>query len=202
MAFTCTDTGAEHVSIEGVYPEGYKKYEDYTGFYYFYYKTLEVDDAGNFEFVDAMPFIVQLKQQVDQESYIMIGSDLEADIIVTYEKAMGRLALKPQKAGDITGTGQFYGTYILGNNEAYAIPAHLGADFGYIASYVGYDYGLVSETSDDGILSFVEYGTLFSSLVGEPATSFVLTAYNSDKFSGSTYLGYLSWMDSIKLMPY
>ena len=101
MAFTCTDAGAEHVSIEGVYPEGYKKYEDYTGFYYFYYKTLEIDAAGNFNFVDAMPFIVQLKQLVDQKSYIMIGSDLESD---------------------------------MGNNEAYAIPAHLGADFGYIAS--------------------------------------------------------------------
>lgn len=202
MSFTCTDPGAEHISIEGVYPEGYRKYEDYTGFYYFYYKTLKIDAAGNPQFVDAMPFIVQLKQQVNQESYVMTGADLDADIIVTYEKAMGRLVLKAQKTGDITGTGQFYGTYILGNSDTYAIPAHLGADFGYITSYVDYDYGLVSETSDDGILSFAEYGTLFSSLVGAPSTSFVLTAYNSDKLSGSTYLGYLNWMDSIKLMPY
>ena len=44
-----------------------------------------------------MPFIVQLKQQVDQKSYIMIGSDLEADIIVTYEKAMGKLASSLKK---------------------------------------------------------------------------------------------------------
>lgn len=202
MAFTCTDTGAEHISIEGVYPEGYKKYEDYTGFYYFYYKTLKADAEGNFDFVDAMPFIVQLKQQVDQESYIMLGVDLETDIIVNYEKSIGKLVLRPQYAGDIIGNGQYYGTYILGNNEAYALPAHMGADFGHIASYVDADYGLVAESSADGILSFVEYGTFFSSIVGSSATSFVLTAYNSEKFSSSTYLGYLSWMDSIKLMPY
>lgn len=201
MMFTCTDAGAEHVSIEGVYPEGYKKYEDYTGFYYFYYKTLKIEN-DNIEFVDAMPFIVQLKQLVDQESYVMIGSDLDADIIVTYEKSIGKLVLKPQKPGDFMGTGQYYGTYILGNNETYAIPAHMGADFGYITSYTGYDYGLVSEASADGILSFVEYGTLFSSLVGAPSTSFVLTVYSSDKYTNSTYLGYYNWMDSIKLMPY
>ena len=132
----------------------------------------------------------------------MIGSDLEADIIVTYEKAMGKLAFKPQKQAISQEPGNSTEHISWETTRAYAIPAHLGADFGYLASYVGYDYGLVSETSDDGILSFVEYGTLFSSLVGEPATSFVLTAYNSDKISSSTYLGYLSWMDSIKLMPY
>lgn len=199
MTFTCTDTGAEHVSMEGVYPDGYKKYEDYTGFYYFYYKTLKVNDDGTFNFIDAMPFIVQLKQKVDQESYIMTGSDLDADIVVTYEKSIGKLVIRPQKAGYI---GQFYGTYILGNNEAYALPAHMGADFGYIASYVGTDHGLVAEASDDGILSFVEYNTFFNSIVGLPATSLVLTVYNSEKISGSTYLGYLNWMDSIQLMPY
>ena len=199
MTFTCTDAGAEHVSMEGVYPAGYKKYEDYTGFYYFYYKTLKVNDDGTFNFVDAMPFIVQLKRKVDQESYVMTGSDLDADIVVTYEKSIGKLVIKPQQPGSI---GQFYGTYILGNNETYALPAHMGANFGYITSYVDTDYGLVAEASADGILSFVEYNTFFSSIVGSPATSLVLTAYSSNKITGSTYLGYLNWMDSIQLMPY
>lgn len=199
MTFTCTDTGAEHISMEGVYPTEYKRYEDYIGFYYFYYKTLNVNDDGTFSFVDAMPFIVQLKQKTDQENYILTGSELDADIIVTYEKSIGKLVILPQQTGYI---GQFYGTYILGNNETYALPAHMGADFGYIASYVDTVHGLVAETSAEGILSFVEYNTFFKSIVGSPATSLVLTGYSSEKISGGTYLGYLSWMDSIQLMPY
>ena len=119
--------------------------------------------------------------------------------MVTYEKSIGKLVIKPQQPGSI---GQFYGTYILGNNETYALPAHMDANFGYITSYVDTDYGLVAEASADGILSFVEYNTFFSSIVGSPATSLVLTAYSSNKITGSTYLGYLNWMDSIQLMPY
>lgn len=203
MMFTCTDTGAEHVSLEGVYPEGYKKYEEYPGFYFFYYKTLQRNAEGSYEFVDAMPFIVQLKQKVNQESYVMMGADLDVDLIVNYEKSIGKIVIKPQRTADPSGGGTYYGSLILGNSNTNWLPAYMGTDFGYITSYTGFESGLVAEESPESdVLSFVEYGSLFSSLVGKPATSLVMTVYDSNKFSGSSFLGYWNWMDSISLMPY
>lgn len=205
MSFSCTDSGAEHVILESKYPTGYKQYEDYLGFYYFYYKTLSRDAAGNYVFVDAVPFIAQVKQKQDKESYTISGADLDVDIVAIYDKAIGKIVIKPQHTTDPSKSGNYYGEIIIGNNKTSWLPAHLGASFGYIASFVDSDYGLVAKTLPNdasGKLYFSEYGSYFSSLVGSPATSIVITIYNSAKPSSDSFVGYWNWIDSIILEPY
>lgn len=201
LTFTCTDT--EGIILEGYYPEKYTPYEDYLGIYYLTYKKYEGynEETEKVDFTDELS-IVQLKQKVAGESYIMEGNDLRneaAEFIVSYDKATGRLIIKTQRI-EIQG---YDGSLCIGYNQGY-IPVHLGLDFGYIAPFAGLDSGLIGSTTKESpmTISFSEYGNIFYTLIGEPATSIVFSVYKSPEFTESNYLGLWTMFDSLELEKY
>lgn len=204
MTFTCSDEGSTDIVLKAVYPKDYIPYEDYLGFYTMFYKEYvrynEEEDKVEFAPVYT---VVELQQKSEGESFILAGSTLEANasnIIVTYDKATGKLIIKPQQ---VTVMG-YPGALIIGFAQGF-LPAHSGLDFGNLASFTGMETGLIGVaegSGDDLSLSFVEYGNVFSSLIGEAATSLIFTAYDNENFSSSSYLGLVTWYDSIQMEKY
>lgn len=204
MTFTCSDEGASDVTLKAFYPQDYTPYEDYLGFYYMFYKEYEEynEAEDKIEFKPGYT-VVELQQKVAGESFKLASSKLEAeaaDIIVTYDKATGKLIIKPQ---DVTVMG-YPGALVIGFEQGF-LPAHYGLDLGNLAAFTGMELGLVGVANGAGndlSLSFVEYGNTFSSMTGEVATSLIFTAYGSDNFSTNNYLGLVAWYDSIQLQKY
>ncbi len=202
MTFICSDEGATDVVLKAVYPQDYTPYEDYLGFYYMFYQEYEKYNEEE-DKIDFRPgyTIVELQQKVSGESFVLASSKLEAgNILVTYDKATGRLVIKPQ---NITVLG-YPGALVLGFEQGF-LPAHYGLDLGNLASLTGMETGLVGvpqESGDDLTLSFVEYGNTFLLMTGSTATSLIFTAYANENFSANNYLGLVAWYDSIQLQKY
>ncbi|WP_443777329.1 DUF4302 domain-containing protein [Bacteroides clarus] len=204
MTFTCSDEGATDVVLKAFYPQNYTSYEDYLGFYYMFYKEYDQYNEAE-DKVDFKPgyTVIELRQKVEGESFMLVSSKLEAeaaDIVVTYDKATGRLIIKPQ---DVTVMG-YPGALVIGFEQGF-LPAHYGLDLGNLAPLTEMEMGLVGipeGSGDDLTLSFVEYGNVFSSMTGETATSLIFTAYDNENFSTNSYLGLIEWYDSIQLQKY
>lgn len=206
MTFTCTDEGATDFVLEAVYPRDYVSYDDYLGYYYMTYGEYNgggINEDGYMN-LDQKMMVVQLQEKVRGETYTLTNATLEgeaAPIEVTYDRASGRLVIRQQRATIIG----YDGTIGFGCNQGYVLPAYYGADFGNLASIIGMNFGLVGNqdpASTNISLIFSEYGNVFSSLVGIPATSLIFGAYSSDKLTAENYLGYVAWYDSIELDKY
>lgn len=146
---------------------------------------------------------VELQQKVAGESFVLTSDKLEttaANIVITYDKATGKLIIKPQ---NVTVMG-YPGALVIGFEQGF-LPAHYGLDLGNLAVLTDMETGLIgiSGGADENLsFSFVEYGNTFFSMMGEVATSLIFTAYGSENFSTNNYLGLLAWYDSIRLQKY
>ena len=204
MTFTSSDEEAADVVLKAYYPQDYTPYEDYLGTYYMYDREYEKSN----EEVDKVEFrpgymAVELQQKVAGESFVLTSDKLEttaANIVITYDKATGKLIIKPQ---NVTVMG-YPGALVIGFEQGF-LPAHYGLDLGNLAVLTDMETGLIgiSGGADENLsFSFVEYGNTFFSMMGEVATSLIFTAYGSENFSTNNYLGLVAWYDSIRLQKY
>ena len=204
MTFTSSDEEAADVVLKAYYPQDYTSYEDYLGTYYMYYREYEKynEEEDKVEFRPGY-MAVELQQKVAGESFVLTSDKLEttaANIVITYDKATGKLIIKPQ---NVTVMG-YPGALVIGFEQGF-VPAHYGLDLGNLAVLTDMETGLIgiSGGADENLsFSFVEYGNTFFSMMGEVATSLIFTAYGSENFSTNNYLGLLAWYDSIRLQKY
>lgn len=204
MTFTSSDEEAADVVLKAYYPQDYTPYEDYLGTYYMYYREYEKynEEEDKVEFRPGY-MAVELQQKVAGESFVLTSDKLEttaANIVITYDKATGKLIIKPQ---NVTVMG-YPGALVIGFEQGF-LPAHYGLDLGNLAVLTNMETGLIgiSGGADENLsLSFVEYGNTFFSMMGEVATSLIFTAYGSENFSTNNYLGLVAWYDSIRLQKY
>ena len=204
MTFTSSDEEAADVVLKAYYPQDYTPYEDYLGTYYMYYREYEKynEEEDKVEFRPGY-MTVELQQKVAGESFVLTSDKLEttaANIVITYDKATGKLIIKPQ---NVTVMG-YPGALVIGFEQGF-LPAHYGLDLGNLAVLTDMETGLIgiSGGADENLsFSFVEYGNTFFSMMGEVATSLIFTAYGSENFSTNNYLGLVAWYDSIRLQKY
>lgn len=204
MTFTSSDEETADVVLKAYYPQDYTPYEDYLGTYYMYYREYEKynEEEDKVEFRPGY-MAVELQQKVAGESFVLTSDKLEttaANIVITYDKATGKLIIKPQ---NVTVMG-YPGALVIGFEQGF-LPAHYGLDLGNLAVLTNMETGLIgiSGGADENLsLSFVEYGNTFFSMMGEVATSLIFTAYGSENFSTNNYLGLVAWYDSIRLQKY
>ena len=204
MTFTSSDEEAADVVLKAYYPQDYTPYEDYLGTYYMYYREYEKynEEEDKVEFRPGY-MAVELQQKVAGESFVLTSDKLEttaANIVITYDKATGKLIIKPQ---NVTVMG-YPGALVIGFEQG-CLPAHYGLDLGNLAVLTDMETGLIgiSGGADENLsFSFVEYGNTFFSMMGEVATSLIFTAYGSENFSTNNYLGLVAWYDSIRLQKY
>lgn len=204
MTFTSSDEEAADVVLKAYYPQDYTPYEDYLGTYYMYYREYEKynEEEDKVEFRPGY-MAVELQQKVVGESFVLTSDKLEttaANIVITYDKATGKLIIKPQ---NVTVMG-YPGALVIGFEQGF-LPAHYGLDLGNLAVLTDMETGLIgiSGGADENLsFSFVEYGNTFFSMMGEVATSLIFTAYGSENFSTNNYLGLVAWYDSIRLQKY
>ncbi len=204
MTFTSSDEEAADVVLKAYYPQDYTPYEDYLGTYYMYYREYEKynEEEDKVEFRPGY-MAVELQQKVAGESFVLTSDKLEttaANIVITYDKATGKLIIKPQ---NVTVMG-YPGALVIGFEQGF-LPAHYGLDLGNLAVITDMETGLIgiSGGADENLsFSFVEYGNTFFSMMGEVATSLIFTAYGSENFSTNNYLGLVAWYDSIRLQKY
>ena len=204
MTFTSSDEEAADVVLKAYYPQDYTPYEDYLGTYYMYYREYEKynEEEDKVEFRPGY-MAVELQQKVAGESFVLTSDKLEttaANIVITYDKATGKLIIKPQ---NVTVMG-YPGALVIGFEQGF-LPAHYGLDLGNLAVLTDMETGLIgiSGGADENLsFSFVEYGNTFFSMMGEVATSLIFTAYGSENFSTNNYLGLAAWYDSIRLQKY
>lgn len=204
MTFTSSDEEAADVVLKAYYPQDYTPYEDYLGTYYMYYREYEKynEEEDKVEFRPGY-MAVELQQKVAGESFVLTSDKLEttaANIVITYDKATGKLIIKPQ---NVTVMG-YPGALVIGFEQGF-LPAHYGLDLGNLAVLTDMETGLIgiSGGADENLsFSFVEYGNTFFSIMGEVATSLIFTAYGSENFSTNNYLGLVAWYDSIRLQKY
>ena len=204
MTFTSSDEEAADVVLKAYYPQDYTPYEDYLGTYYMYYREYEKynEEEDKVEFRPGY-MAVELQQKVAGESFVLTSDKLEttaANIVITYDKATGKLIIKPQ---NVTVMG-YPGALVIGFEQGF-LPAHYGLDLGNLAVLTDMEIGLIgiSGGADENLsFSFVEYGNTFFSMMGEVATSLIFTAYGSENFSTNNYLGLVAWYDSIRLQKY
>lgn len=204
MTFTSSDEEAADVVLKAYYPQDYTPYEDYLGTYYMYYREYEKynEEEDKVEFRPGY-MAVELQQKVAGESFVLTSDKLEttaANIVITYDKATGKLIIKPQ---NVTVMG-YPGALVIGFEQGF-LPAHYGLDLGNLAVLTDMETGLIgiSGGADKNLsFSFVEYGNTFFSMMGEVATSLIFTAYGSENFSTNNYLGLVAWYDSIRLQKY
>ena len=204
MTFTSSDEEAADVVLKAYYPQDYTPYEDYQGTYYMYYREYEKynEEEDKVEFRPGY-MAVELQQKVAGESFVLTSDKLEttaANIVITYDKATGKLIIKPQ---NVTVMG-YPGALVIGFEQGF-LPAHYGLDLGNLAVLTDMETGLIgiSGGADENLsFSFVEYGNTFFSMMGEVATSLIFTAYGSENFSTNNYLGLVAWYDSIRLQKY
>ena len=204
MTFTSSDEEAADVVLKAYYPQDYTPYEDYLGTYYMYYREYEKynEEEDKVEFRPGY-MAVELQQKVAGESFVLTSDKLEttaANIVITYDKATGKLIIKPQ---NVTVMG-YPGALVIGFEQGF-LPAHYGLDLGNLAVLTDMETGLIgiSGGADENLsFSFVEYGNTFFSMMGEVATSLLFTAYGSENFSTNNYLGLVAWYDSIRLQKY
>ena len=204
MTFTSSDEEAADVVLKAYYPQDYTPYEDYLGTYYMYYREYEKynEEEDKVEFRPGY-MAVELQQKVAGESFVLTSDKLEttaANIVITYDKATGKLIIKPQ---NVTVMG-YPGALVIGFEQGF-LPAHYGLDLGNLAVLTDMETGLIgiSGGADENLsFSFVEYGNTFFSMMGEVATSLIFTAYGSENFATNNYLGLVAWYDSIRLQKY
>lgn len=204
MTFTSSDEEAADVVLKAYYPQDYTPYEDYLGTYYMYYREYEKynEEEDKVEFRPGY-MAVELQQKVAGESFVLTSDKLEttaANIVITYDKATGKLIIKPQ---NVTVMG-YPGALVIGFEQGF-LPAHYGLDLGNLAVLTDMETGLIgiSGGADENLsFSFVEYGNTFFSMMGEVATSLIFAAYGSENFSTNNYLGLVAWYDSIRLQKY
>ena len=204
MTFTSSDEEAADVVLKAYYPQDYTPYEDYLGTYYMYYREYEKynEEEDKVEFRPGY-MAVELQQKVAGENFVLTSDKLEttaANIVITYDKATGKLIIKPQ---NVTVMG-YPGALVIGFEQGF-LPAHYGLDLGNLAVLTDMETGLIgiSGGADENLsFSFVEYGNTFFSMMGEVATSLIFTAYGSENFSTNNYLGLVAWYDSIRLQKY
>ena len=204
MTFTSSDEEAADVVLKAYYPQDYTPYEDYLGTYYMYYREYEKynEEEDKVEFRPGY-MAVELQQKVAGESFVLTSDKLEttaANIVITYDKATGKLIIKPQ---NVTVMG-YPGALVIGFEQGF-LPAHYGLDLGNLAVLTDMETGLIgiSGGADENLsFSFVEYRNTFFSMMGEVATSLIFTAYGSENFSTNNYLGLVAWYDSIRLQKY
>ena len=204
MTFTSSDEEAADVVLKAYYPQDYTPYEDYLGTYYMYYREYEKynEEEDKVEFRPGY-MAVELQQKVAGESFVLTSDKLEttaANIVITYDKATGKLIIKPQ---NVTVMG-YPGALVIGFEQGF-LPAHYGLDLGNLAVLTDMETGLIgiSGGADENLsFSLVEYGNTFFSMMGEVATSLIFTAYGSENFSTNNYLGLVAWYDSIRLQKY
>ena len=204
MTFTSSDEETADVVLKAYYPQDYTPYEDYLGTYYMYYREYEKynEEEDKVEFRPGY-MAVELQQKVAGESFVLTSDKLEttaANIVITYDKATGKLIIKPQ---NVTVMG-YPGALVIGFEQGF-LPAHYGLDLGNLAVLTDMETGLIgiSGGADENLsFSFVEYGNTFFSMMGEVATSLIFTAYGSENFSTNNYLGLVAWYDSIRLQKY
>lgn len=204
MTFTSSDEEAADVVLKAYYPQDYTPYEDYLGTYYMYYREYEKynEEEDKVEFRPGY-MAVELQQKVAGESFVLTSDKLEttaANIVITYDKATGKLIIKPQ---NVTVMG-YPGALVIGFEQGF-LPAHYGLNLGNLAVLTDMETGLIgiSGGADENLsFSFVEYGNTFFSMMGEVATSLIFTAYGSENFSTNNYLGLVAWYDSIRLQKY
>jgi hypothetical protein len=129
MTFTSSDEEAADVVLKAYYPQDYTPYEDYLGTYYMYYREYEKynEEEDKVEFRPGY-MAVELQQKVAGESFVLTSDKLEttaANIVITYDKATGKLIIKPQ---NVTVMG-YPGALVIGFEQGF-LPAHYGLDLG------------------------------------------------------------------------
>ena len=167
MTFTSSDEEAADVVLKAYYPQDYTPYEDYLGTYYMYYREYEKynEEEDKVEFRPGY-MAVELQQKVAGESFVLTSDKLEttaANIVITYDKATGKLIIKPQ---NVTVMG-YPGALVIGFEQGF-LPAHYGLDLGNLAVLTDMETGLIgiSGGADENLsFSFVEYGNTFFSMI-------------------------------------
>ena len=153
MTFTSSDEEAADVVLKAYYPQDYTPYEDYLGTYYMYYREYEKynEEEDKVEFRPGY-MAVELQQKVAGESFVLTSDKLEttaANIVITYDKATGKLIIKPQ---NVTVMG-YPGALVIGFEQGF-LPAHYGLDLGNLAVLTDMETGLIgiSGGADENIL--------------------------------------------------
>ena len=142
MTFTSSDEEAADVVLKAYYPQDYTPYEDYLGTYYMYYREYEKynEEEDKVEFRPGY-MAVELQQKVAGESFVLTSDKLEttaANIVITYDKATGKLIIKPQ---NVTVMG-YPGALVIGFEQGF-LPAHYGLDLGNLAVLTDMETGLI-----------------------------------------------------------
>ncbi len=90
----CVETENAGIVLKGGVPEGYVKFDEFAGDYY--YKYLLEDRNG---YVDTVNLSVSLIPSEDKTYYTMTGFSKAFDVVVNYNKSKGCLMMYTQKVG-------------------------------------------------------------------------------------------------------
>lgn len=167
--FACTDEGATHVKMKGMYPEGYIKYKDYLGTYTLTCKMYENRNLTDEELE------ISIVEDVVNKSYKLKG--LIGEIVLNYDRGEGILSFQTQKVGYISG-------YYLG-----CTPYRY--DTGFYPTYVSYQagvmFGFVANVQQSPFsFTFEDDGT-FESIMGKKADYLAFDRYSAPDYSEGAY---------------
>ena len=156
MTFTSSDEEAADVVLKAYYPQDYTPYEDYLGTYYMYYREYEKynEEEDKVEFRPGY-MAVELQQKVAGESFVLTSDKLEttaANIVITYDKATGKLIIKPQ---NVTVMG-YPGALVIGFEQGF-LPAHYGLDLGNLAVLTDMETGLIGISATNYLIIMKTY---------------------------------------------
>ncbi len=92
--FTALETANNGLILQGHMPQGYVRYEEFAGEYYYQY--LVYDEAGT---PYAINIDVKLVPSEDKKSYIMKGFSKSFDVVLPYNRSRGCLTMSTQAVG-------------------------------------------------------------------------------------------------------
>ncbi len=101
--FACVEADNQGVVFTGKKPEGYTKYNDFEGDYYFTMLGYDENDTPA-----ELGFKVSLVKGVDNQSYLMTGASSKFDIVLTFNKSKGCLVMNTQAVGTYNGYNVFF----------------------------------------------------------------------------------------------
>lgn len=170
--FTCTDAGATNVSLKGVYPEGYIKYEDYLGNYILSCSRYQ---SGKYQDVE-LP--ISIVEDVANKSFKLKG--LIGDLTLNYDRADGTMAFHTQQVGLVSG-------YYLGCTTSNAAWGSFYPT--YVSYQMGIMFGLVAEVQESPFeFTFVDDG-VFEQLSGNGAAdNLIFDRYSAPDYSAGSFV--------------
>ncbi len=103
ITFECIEEENKGIVLHGILPQGYVRFEDFAGDYYFTFVSIDENNQA----VET-PIKVTLVPYEDKTAYLMKGLNPQFDVILNFNKSTGTLRMNSQVVGEDAGNTIFY----------------------------------------------------------------------------------------------